>query len=121
MRILARTLIILAAAAAVAGGLFAVAQSSYTQTLFPAGPARSALAEGQPPANAQAAGSLPPRDGADFGRPNHEGGRSPSLFGAVEVVKNLAIISIIVAIVSLMRRPWRGRRPTTPPASTPSI
>ena len=124
MKILARILAILAAALVVAGGVFAVAQSSYAQALFPARPERGAFAEGQLPAaaNAQAAGMpTAPNDAAASGRHEHEGGRSPSLFGIVEVVKNLAIISIIVAIVSLVRRAWRGRRPSAHGAPTPSM
>ena len=118
MRILARTLTILAVAAAFAGGIFAAVPSSYAQALFPAEPTRGAFAREQSPASgAQAAGTASsPNDGAAFGRPEHEGGRSPSLFGAVEVFKDLAIISFIVAIVSLVKRAWRGqiaRRPDT--------
>jgi hypothetical protein len=117
MRILARTLAILAVAAAVAGGVFAIVQSSYAQILFPARPTRGAFAGEQSPATgAQATDtSLPADDGAAFGRPDHEGGRSPSLFGAVEVFQDLAIVSIIVAIVSLVKRAWRGRRQWRPP------
>jgi uncharacterized protein with LGFP repeats len=108
MRILARTLAILAAALVVAGGTFALGRSSYAQSQFPARPAPGVEGSPAPAAN----------DGAAFRGHDHQGGRSPSLFGAVEVFKNLAIVSIIVVVVSLARRAWRGRRPDTPTPST---
>ena len=117
MRILARTLAILAAAFVVAGGVFALAQSSFAQTLFPARPARGAGVEGRPPATADIGPTS--NGGAAFRGHEHEGGRSPSLFGAVEVLKNLVIISIIVAVVSLVQRIWR--RPNARPTPTASL
>jgi hypothetical protein len=118
MRIFARTLAILAAACVVSAGAFALVQSSYAQSLFSAGPARGAGFEAPRAAalESEADGaSATPSEGAAPGRHAHEGGRSPSLFGAVEMLKNLAIISIIVALVSLVKRAARGRRPSPPP------
>ena len=71
MRMLARTFAILAVAAAVAGSVFAVVQSSYAQTLFPAGPARGAFAgERSSTTGAQTTGwSLPLNNGVASGRP----------------------------------------------------
>jgi hypothetical protein len=109
MRILARTLIIIATALAVAGGTFALGQSSYAQTRLLARPARAVGVEGSSATTAGTQTTL--NDGVPFGRQEHEGSRSASLFGAVEVFKNLAIISIIVAIVSLIKRIWGGRQP----------
>ena len=123
MRILARTLAILAAALVVAGGAFALGQSSYAQAQFQAGPARSAGVEGSSATAASAAAGAPTtaNNGAAFGRHEHEGGRSPSLFGAVEVFKNLAIIGIIVAIVSLVKRIGGGRPLSASSAPTAPI
>jgi hypothetical protein len=51
--------------------------------------------------------SSPPARGLE-----HEGNRSPSLFGAVEILKNLIIVGIIVALVALATRVTGRRRPT---------
>ncbi len=118
MRILARTLVILAAALIVAGGVFALGSSSYAQTQLPARPARTAGVEGSSATTAGA--TTTSNNGAPFVEREHEGSRSPSLLGAVEVFQNLAIIGIIVAIVSFVKRRWR-RRPNTPPALRLSI
>ena len=124
MRILSRTLAILAAACVVAGGVFALAESSFGQALFPARPAGGAGLERRPPTTAasEAAGTAPTSNGGTgFRGHEHEGGRSPSLFGAVEVLQNLVLISIIVAGVSLVQRIWRGRRPNGQPTPTASL
>lgn len=122
MRILARTLVILVAALIVAGGTFALGQSSYAQAQLPARPSRSVgVQESSAPAAGAATGAATmSNDNAAFVEHEHEGGRSPSLFGAVEVFQNLAIIGIIVAIVSFVKRIWR-RRPNTPSALRLSI
>ena len=102
MRIIPRTFAILAAAMIVVGITFGFAQSSSAQALTSARPARNAATQGQ------SAGGTRGRPHGEFG---HEGNRSPSLFGAVEIVKNLVIVGIIVALVALVKRATRGGRP----------
>ena len=102
MRIIRRTLAILAAALVVIGITFGFAQSSNAQSLSRPRPARSAAAQGRP------AGEFSGAPGRGF---EHEGNRSPSLFGAIEIVKDLAVVGIIVALVTLMTRARRRRRP----------
>jgi hypothetical protein len=105
MRIIGRTLAIIAAALVVAGITFGVAQSSGAQSLGPNRQMPGAATAGQ-----SAGGTI----NASRPRPNgfeHEGNRTPSLFGAVEIVKDVAIIGVIVALVAQATRMIRGRRP----------
>ncbi len=106
MKIIGRTLAILAAALAVAGITFALAQNGLISAGRGGRPDRGAFSQGgqfqpgfdQPPGDA-------PFDHGNFqSRPDREGGRGASLFGAVEIVKNLAIMGLIVAIVTLLMR-----------------
>lgn len=105
MQIIRRTLTILLAALVVSGVAFGVAQSSGAQSLGPARAMHGASAGGT--INADTAGASSPRPG----RFEHEGNRSPSLFGAVEMLKDLVIIAIIVGLVALATRATRGRQP----------
>jgi hypothetical protein len=108
MQIIRRTLAILAAALLVAGVTFGMAQSSGAQSL---NWQRGAAASGT--INADTAGAGSPRPGGF----EHEGNRSPSLFGAVEMLKDLVIVGIIVGLVALVTRATRGRWPGGAPAS----
>lgn len=125
MKLIARTFAILAAALVVAGLTFAVAQSSYARALFPAragrgefaaeGRLRAQGAPGAPIGNAAARGGR--ADG--FGR---EAARGPSVAGLGEVLKNLAIIGVIVALVVLTSRALHfrpNRNDTRPPKDKP--
>lgn len=82
MRIIGRTLIILAAALAVAGVVWALAGSG------------SAAASGMP-----------------GGGMEHGGEQGASLFGAIEVLKNLVVVGVIVGLTSLASRLKSRRRP----------
>ncbi|HEU5103780.1 MAG TPA: hypothetical protein VFU22_32410 [Roseiflexaceae bacterium] len=112
MRIILRTFAILAAAAVVAGITFGLAQSSGAQSLGPDRPSFDSAAQSQ-----SADGTInADTAGADRVRPGgfeHEGNRSPSLFGAGEIVKDLVIIGIIVALVAFVTRVVRGRQPAS--------
>jgi hypothetical protein len=105
MQIIRRTVAILVAALLVAGVTFGVAQSSGAQSLNWATPMRGTAASGT--INADTAGAGSPRPGGF----EHEGNRSPSLFGAVEMLKDLVIIGVIVGLVALVTRATRGRWP----------
>lgn len=116
MKLLVRTLIILAAAGLISGITFAVAGSSYAQALFPAGPRRGEFAGARPPeaasgATADGTSSATPRAG-EVGR---EGGGRPGGFAAVELLKNLAIVAVIVALAAPIQR--LARRRTKPIAN----
>ena len=110
MHIIRRTLAILAAALLVVGITFGFAQSSSAQAFAPARPGRHAPAPSQPDGGTINAGTAQ-SSSAPAGGFEQRDSRSPSLFGAVEIVKNLAIISIIVALVALATRATRGLRP----------
>jgi hypothetical protein len=116
MKTVFRTLIILVAALAVVASLNAFAQSSLGQSLASAG--ASGHQGGPPPGLA---------DGSAAGeRPEGGEGHGPSLFGLVEVGKNLAIIAVSVTLVALGARMLaRGRRdeprPPTPDQPAPLI
>lgn len=108
MRVITRTLIILAAALVVVGATMAYASSGLA-----GGPASFERGRGgferQPPPGSHAGGR--PESGdrrAGFGD-HHEGGRG--LFAAAEMVKNLVIIAAIIAVVALLSRLTRGLRP----------
>lgn len=115
MKILTRTLIILAAGALVTGALLAFGQSSLATQMRAAGPGGGHFAgrerppfgfEGQAPPQ----GSFEGRPEGHFeGRPEgHFEGRgghnTPSLFGLTEVVKNLVKIGIIVTVFAIGAR-----------------
>lgn len=119
MKIIARTLAILTAALVVAGIAYALSQTSLVQglesSMRPAGgPPHAQSADAATSASDDTAATLPQRP---------EGGehdQSPSLAGGVEVLKSLAIVGVIVALISLggglVRRlaGGRGPRPPTP-------
>lgn len=95
MKIAIRTLIILAAALAVAGALYALNQAGYLSTLLPS------MSEGARPALEQAAGAVRPEGGDQAG----------GLGAAVEMLKNLAVVAAAVVALWPVRRLLYGRRP----------
>lgn len=133
MKIIARTLIILAAGLLVTGALFAFAQSGLASQMRAAGPRSEHVERGE----GQAAG-LPGRpEGGLAGHARPEGGfagrgergdhHGPSLLGFVTLVESLAKIGALVALVAigarllaLRRRDRSGRdgpAPTTRPTT----
>ena len=124
MKIIGRTLAILAAALLVCGAAYALAQSGGTASDFREG---GGFARSQP--GQQEGRSSFGQDGfrgSDRGRFPGEFGRERgmSLFGIGEVVKNLAIIAVIIAIGAPIagllrkRRPDKPTRPHSPPAAS---
>lgn len=112
-----RTLIILAAALAVAGGLYAFARSPLAQPLLGAG-------RGGPAAGFEGAREGFPGRERPAGHEGHEGhgghgGHGPSLLGLVEVGKNLAIVAVSVALVALGARLLQLGRRDRPRATPP--
>ncbi len=113
-RILGRVLIILLAAGIVAGGVVALSQSA-----FGAGPAGFPGGPRDDQAQAQLAGAPPDsgaapfaRPGGDFGGPGRgmEAGAQFSLVrGLPALLKNVAIIGILIGVVSLVRYVTRRR------------
>ena len=121
MKIIARIMLILAAAGAVAGISMVLVGSQGTRA---GDPRREAPAQAQAgEANAQPAGfGGEQRRGGPVGF-EHGGGRAPSLFGAGEMLKDLVIIALIVAIVAPLAR-LLGRlqsRSNRPSAGPPSV
>jgi hypothetical protein len=108
MRLIARTLIILIAALLVCGATYALAGSRYAQTAFPARAGRGENAAGRPSAFTPGATD---GTGNGVGRPQVPGGErgGPGGFGAIEVLKNLAIVAVIVAIGTPILRLTRRR------------
>ena len=112
MKIVARILLILAAAGAVTGISIALVGSQG---------ARASTPRREPPAQVQAGGAnaLPGNAGGERRRGDgpggfeHGGGRSPSLFGAGEMLKDVVIIALIVAIVAPLARLLSRRRPSS--------
>jgi hypothetical protein len=108
VKIIIRTLIILAAALVVVG-----ATMTYASSGTASGPGRDSF-EGRPPsgfAEGTRPSGFPPGGGGGprEGHGDHEGGRGG--FAAGELLKNLAIIAVIIAVVSLLNRIIGTRRP----------
>lgn len=117
MKLIGRTLIILAAALVVVGGTFAYVQSGF------AGGGRDRFAERAGgfarPANPGQPGFGPSAGRGEFGRGEFGPGgrdRGPSLFGIGEIIKDLAIIGIIVAVVTTLTGALSRRRDQPPAA-----
>lgn len=111
MKIIGRIIAILAAALAIAGATFALAGSS--SAAAPNGNFAARRGFEQQPGGA----------GGEFGRGDVPGGlergRPAGLFGASELVKNLIIVGVIVAIVAPLARLIRRGRPK-PEISVPT-
>jgi hypothetical protein len=114
VKIIIRTLIILAAAMVVVGATMAYASSG-----FAAGSGRDGFDRRPPAGFAEGSGPpgfIPGGEGArpeGFGdRPDGPGGREGGrgAFGASELLKNVAIIAVIIAVVSLLSRLAGGLR-----------
>ncbi|MBK9712687.1 MAG: hypothetical protein IPO81_15455 [Kouleothrix sp.] len=114
MKIVARTLAILAAALLVVGATYVYASSSSAAGFEERGGfGRPQIGEQGPPG------------GFDHGGFDRERGGGPSLFGIGEVIKNFVIIGVIVAVVSLAtrllpRRPAGSGPRQSPPGARPS-
>src|SRR5919202_377805 len=113
MKIIARTLAILSAALLVCGATFALGGSSFTQAAFPSGLGRDVM-NGQPepqfgPGGFDNQGSGAPGGFDGAGRRGNDGGRGPGGFAVLEVLQNLAIVAVIVAIVAPLLRLARRR------------
>ncbi len=107
MKIIGRTLIILAAALVVAGALFAFRQTEYARMPGESRPGRMRIEAGEARPDGFAPGGFEHRNRA--GGDEHQA----SLAGLVEVGKNLAIIAAIVALVVMLERVTRGLRQRT--------
>lgn len=124
MKIVIRTLVILTAALLVVAGLNAFAHSSLGQSFANASPGGMRHEGGIPPeAAGQASGSAPAgvtsgeRPSGATGRGEGEG-HGASLFGLVEVGKNLAITAVSIVLVALGARMLHlNRRDEQHPAS----
>ncbi len=112
MKIIARILLILVAAGAIIGVAIGLAG-----TAGAAGPRREASAQVQSGGANAVSGGEQRRDGGPGGE--HGDGRAPSLFGAGELLKDLVIIALIVAVTAPLAR-LLNRRTQSAPASRPS-
>jgi hypothetical protein len=119
MKIVIRTLVILAAGLLVAGALFAFGQSSFASRMREAGPRTGRFEGGAPPQRDAAAlpeGGFAGRHGGEHGG-EHGGGHGPSLSGLVQVVESLAKIGALVALVAIVTRLFQGRKRPAPATS----
>lgn len=120
MQIITRTLIILAAALLVVGVTMALGQSGALSSLSGGG---GPQAQGHAYATTSETDETTDDTGAPPARGGHGEQGGMSLFGAVEIGKNLGVIGVIVAAVALVtgltRRLARGTRgrPSPPPAA----
>ena len=106
MKIFGRTLAILSVAMIVVGITFVVVQLSASAMPGPAIAEQGASQLQSSAASDSAAQSRHP----EYRGPAHEGDRSPNLFGAIEMIQNLVIVGVIIAIVSGITRVWGRRR-----------
>lgn len=123
MKLIARTLAILAAALIVVGVTFAISQTSLTQSATPSMPDRAALVQQSGAAQTSstaAASSASQRHGPD----GEHGGQGLSLFGAIALLQNVVVVGAIVGAVSLAKWLWskiggksdKGKRKRMPAA-----
>ncbi|NJN19858.1 MAG: hypothetical protein HC822_28285 [Oscillochloris sp.] len=101
MKIVLRTLIILAAALVVVGGLSVFAQTSFGRNMAVAGSDRH---EGGRPEGFAGREGFFTSDRADGFAGHEHSEHGPSLFGLVEVAKNLAIVAVSVILIALGTR-----------------
>jgi hypothetical protein len=126
MKIIGRTLAILAAALVIVGALLAFASSSYTTGLGSGMPDRPAVVQTSTTETATNGGAAAASATAGF---HHAEASGASLFGIVEVLKNLIIVGVIITIVALGKRLLgRKRQPGQParcqkisPTAEPSV
>jgi hypothetical protein len=118
MKTLLRIVVILVAALSVIGATIAFSQSSLASALISAGPGRVDFQNGPPPSRTQGNTALAPADREQFpGGPDRGGNGSLNLSGAMPLVKNLAIIGIIVILFVALTSTFRVIRrllPNTP-------
>ncbi len=115
MKIVFRTLAILAAALVVVAGVYAFGASSFAQGLRASGPGRGGFARDGGPPPAFAAPGQPDGPPVGFGHREHGGaagrgeheGHGPSLSGLSEIGKNLAIVAGIITLIALGARLFR--------------
>ncbi|KPV52248.1 hypothetical protein SE17_16615 [Kouleothrix aurantiaca] len=119
MKLIARTLAILAAALLIVGITYGVTQASGSQSSA-AGEMPAQFAQAAP-SGTSAASSTSTSSTAQPTRGEHS--ESASLFGLVEVAKNLVIVGVITAVVAGSKRLFTrrnprsgGPRPHAPPA-----
>lgn len=115
MKLIVRTLIILAAGAAVAGALLAFGSSSFATQMRAAGPGAGHFERGAVPPGDSA--GRPEGDFAGRGGDDHH---DPSLAGLVTVVETLAKIGALVALVALGARLLGRRRRDEPGQGQPA-
>jgi hypothetical protein len=108
MKIIPRILAILAAALVVAGATFVFAQSSAAPASFAEGPPPHITANRAADAIPSAGATDRTGEGARSGEIRHEEAHGPSLFGAVEITKSLAVMGGVIVVVSLGSRAWRS-------------
>jgi hypothetical protein len=125
MKLLLRTLIILAAGVLVTGALLAFGRSGMATQMREAGP-RGGRFEGRggPPPGFEGQGGFAGQPEGGFeGREGHGGRGGPSLRGLPEAIGNLVKIGIVVTLVVLATRLLRAGRkdpPTTEHSGTPT-
>ncbi len=118
MKLIARIAAILATAALVIAITYGLSQTSFVQNAMPSEPDRSAMVQSSTSDTSTTSGttdaSTTTAASTTANQPmalrDHESGEGFSIFGAFEVVKNLVIVAIITALVSLVKRflPKRG-------------
>jgi hypothetical protein len=111
MKTLYRTFAILAAALVIVGAL--IAFSSTSSGTSPSGmPQRNPIVQSQ--VNSSGASSSSATSGA--AEPfEHDSASGPSLAGLAEVLKNLGLVAVIIAIVSQSKRLLSRKRPPDKP------
>ncbi len=122
MKTVFRIVAILASALLVVAGLLAFRETGPGQALASARPERDHFS--QEHSSSSALATRPRRGQAQFDtRSGHAGhgpeNHDPSLFGAVEMLKNLAIIAVSITLIALgawlVQRARRGQPGSTPP------
>src|SRR5689334_20099226 len=108
MKLIARILLILAAAGAIAGASIALVGASRASG---GGPRRGAPAQIRPGVGQAFPGQGGQQRRGEPGGFDRSGERGPSLFGVGEVLKNLVIIGLIVAVVAPLARLLGRLRP----------
>lgn len=105
MKLIARILAILAAALVVIGIAFAISQTSFAQSAMPSMPDHAALV--QQPGTTQTSSTADVSSAPTQRGPEDEHGeQGMSLFGAIDLLQNVVVVGIIVAVVSLAKWLW---------------
>lgn len=113
MKIFGRTFAILAVAALIVGALLTLGAT----TSLASGGERPDFAAAAQTQTDTASGTASAASSTTSAAPRqHEGEQGASLFGFVEVLKNLVIVGVITAIVTGGKRMFGRKRPPSPPA-----